>query len=70
MAIGSSDPFFPSIGSHANETAARADNDDQLPLATSDIDGEFHPVEEIESLCMECHENVSPSPVDIIRVRY
>lgn len=53
MAIGSKDPFFPSIGEHALAT----DSVDDQFLHT-EVDGEYHPVEEIESLCMECHENV------------
>lgn len=52
----SSDPFFKSIGDHA--TAADELND-EIILSTEGENGEIHPVEEIESLCMDCHANVS-----------
>ena len=58
MSTQSSDPFFKSIGAHANDANDLADDP---PLTTEGEDGELHPVEEIESLCMDCHENVSPS---------
>jgi hypothetical protein len=51
-----SQPFFPTIGS----VAAKANEfDDDTNPDTQQTDAEDKPLEEIESLCMKCGEQVS-----------
>lgn len=47
------DPFFRPIG---EQVGGEQDGSDQQVLATTDADGEQRMVEEIESLCLNCHE--------------
>ncbi|GAA99201.1 uncharacterized protein L969DRAFT_86413 [Mixia osmundae IAM 14324] len=55
-----SDPFFRSVGSLAQATDALPDDHQPSTEAAANGNGatteESHPVEQIESLCMECHE--------------
>lgn len=54
--------LFPSIGSLA-EQADQLPDDDAKQDSTSgadDAEGEERPLQEIESLCMKCGEQVSP----------
>jgi zinc finger protein len=52
----SKDQLFPSIG----KVADQADQIEENSAASASInDGDEKVVTEIESLCMECHENVS-----------
>ena len=48
--------FFPNIGRVAERTEALEDRD--LSGQTKEEDGEDRPVDEIESLCMSCGEQV------------
>lgn len=48
--------FFPAIGQIADKTDLLPDRQYQLP--SQDDQNEDQPVEEIESLCMNCHEQV------------
>lgn len=51
--------FFPSIGSLAANANARPDIDDALILDDdAQMEVEEREVQEIESLCMSCHEQV------------
>lgn len=57
----SSTEFFDSIGSQAERTAATTEG-----AQAQDTADDERVVEEIESLCMNCHENVRaliPSPI-------
>lgn len=49
--------FFPTIGKLANKTDLLPDREYQLP--SQDDQNEDRPLEEIESLCMSCNEQVS-----------
>lgn len=54
--------FFPSIGSHAANEDARADVQDGIDgNADQQMEGEDEEraVQEVDSLCMRCHEQVS-----------
>lgn len=48
--------FFPAIGQLADKTDLLQEREYQLP--SQDDQDEDRPVEEIESLCMTCHEQV------------
>jgi zinc finger protein len=49
--------FFESIGNKVQNLTSGEDG-----AATTDGDDDFRPVEEIESLCMNCGKNVRISP--------
>jgi zinc finger protein len=60
--------LFPSMGDIASRTNALADVEDDdkrlahdAPTLEQQEDGEEREVQEIESLCMRCHEQVSSS---------
>jgi hypothetical protein len=56
MVESKSDEFFPKIGEVAGKTDALGDKD--TPDQTEEHDDEDRAVEEIESLCMNCGEQV------------
>ena len=56
MVESTSSEFFPKIGEVAEKTDALEDND--ISEQTKGDDDEDHPVEEVESLCMNCGEQV------------
>ena len=56
MVESKSDEFFPKIGEVAERTDALEDKD--IPEQTKGDDDEDRPVEELESLCMTCGEQV------------
>lgn len=55
--MATSDELFPSIGSIAEQTDLRPDQDSST--ATTAEGGDDTPMQEIESLCMQCREQVS-----------
>ncbi len=57
----SSPEFFDTIGHQAEQLAPAADG------AGQDGEDDRRVVEEIESLCMNCHDNVSPAPFQPLR---
>lgn len=64
---GQQNNLFPSMGDVASRTEALPDvqDDDKrlahdAPTLEHQDEGEEREVQEIESLCMRCHENVSP----------
>lgn len=64
-AVPSSTNHFRNIGDIAAATDALEERDDVVKAEgdneqQEDEEGLEHPVEQIESLCMECGENVSP----------
>ena len=56
MVESKSNEFFPKIGEVAEKTDALEDKG--IPEQIREDDDEDHPVEEIESLCMNCGEQV------------
>lgn len=52
--------FFPSIGSVAAAESAREPSTETNDTNMFDGDEDDRAVQEIESLCMSCHENVGP----------
>ncbi len=58
--VESSDPYFPSIGSAVENTGSPDDGTGmQANLKWSHGSDEDHPIQEIQSLCMSCREQVS-----------
>lgn len=58
------DAYFRRIGEHAQATDDLPDGQQAAqdqPMLTTEVNGEVHPVQEVESLCMNCHEQVSPA---------
>lgn len=57
------DPFFPTIGDVAEKTDQLPDNDDEILNAEGAVGSatgdEDRPMQEIESLCMSCGEQVT-----------
>ena len=66
MAGSESNDFFPEIGEVAERTALEHRDPSEQ---TKEDDGEDRPVEEIESLCMSCGEQVGDR-ADLRRVLY
>jgi hypothetical protein len=63
--------LFPSISQVATETDARADDsgEPRLNAEGGEEAVEEQQMQEIESLCMRCHEQVCPRSQEIIRFR-
>jgi len=59
------DNFFESLGQKAENLTINEQNGGQVDLAGDekqlDVEDDQKVVDEIESLCMNCHENVRPS---------
>jgi zinc finger protein len=53
--------LFPKIGDIASSTDEKVDAD---PSDNQEGDGDEKIIQEIESLCMRCHEQVSNDPTD------
>lgn len=54
---------FKTIGSLAAGTNDLPDDDAQRRREQEEGEGQEHPVQQIESLCMQCQQNVCPCPL-------